>query len=73
MTAAGMAPSLLVGHSLSGLAAILAAAEMPNIAAVATIGAPADLQHILRLFERNDLDTIARDGEAMVAIAGRPF
>ncbi len=73
MTAAGMAPSLLVGHSLGGLAAILAAAEMPDIAAVATIGAPADLQHILRIFEQNDLDAIARDGEAMVAIAGRPF
>lgn len=73
MTAAGMTPSLLVGHSLGGLAAILAAAEMPDIAAVATIGAPADLQHILRLFEQNDLDAIARDGEAMVAIAGRPF
>ncbi len=73
MAASGMTPSLLVGHSLGGLAAILAAAEMPDIAAVATIGAPADLQHILRLFEQNDLDTIARDGEAMVAIAGRPF
>lgn len=73
MDAFGMAPSLLVGHSLGGLAAILAAAKMPHIAAVATIGAPSDLEHILRLFGTDDLEAIERDGEAMVAIAGRPF
>ena len=33
MTEAGMTPSLLVGHSLGGTAAIAAAAEMPSIAA----------------------------------------
>ena len=73
MAAAGMSPSLLVGHSLGGTAAIVAAAELPDVAAVATIGAPADLQHILRLFGPNDLDTIASEGEASVEIAGRPF
>jgi putative redox protein len=46
---------------------------MPDIVAVATIGAPADLQHILRNFRQNDLDTIASEGEASVEIAGRPF
>lgn len=70
MAAAGMSPSLLVGHSLGGAAAIVAAVDMPDIAAVATIGAPADLQHILRLFGPNDLDTIASEGEASVEIAG---
>ena len=73
MTAAGMAPSLLIGHSLGGPAVILAASDLPDIAAVATIGAPADVQHILRLFGQDDLDTIAREGEAVVSIAGRPF
>ena len=73
MAAAGMSPSLLVGHSLGGTAAIVAAAELPDVAAVATIGAPADLQHILRVFRPNDLDTIAGEGEASVLIAGRPF
>lgn len=73
MAVAGMAPSLLVGHSLGGIAAIVAAAEMPDIAAVATIGAPADLQHILRVFRPIDLDTIASKGEASVEIAGRTF
>jgi putative redox protein len=73
MAAGGMPPSLLVGHSLGGTAAILAAGELPEIAAVVTIGAPADLQHIMRFFGPNDLDTITRDGEASVEIAGRPF
>lgn len=73
MAASGMPPSLLLGHSLGGTAAIVAAAELPDIAAVATIGAPADLQHILRVFRPNDLDTIASEGEASVEIAGRHF
>lgn len=73
MAAAGMPPSLLVGHSLGGTAVIVAAADLPEIAAVATIGAPADLRHILRFFGQDDLDTIAREGEASVDIAGRPF
>ena len=73
MAAAGMPPSLLIGHSLGGIAAIVAAGDMPDIVAVATIGAPADLQHILRNFRQNDLDTIASEGEASVEIAGRPF
>lgn len=73
MAAAGMAPSLLVGHSLGGTAAIVAAGEMPEIAAVATISAPADLKHILSHFRPDELDRIAVDGEATVAIAGRHF
>ncbi len=73
MAAAGMAPSLLVGHSLGGIAVIVAAEELPDVAAVVTIGAPADLQHILRFFTPRDLDTISTADEASVEIAGRPF
>ena len=73
MAAAGMSASLLVGHSLGGIAAIVAATELPDVTAVATIGAPADLQHILRVFRPNDLDAIRSEGEATVEIAGRPF
>lgn len=73
MAAAGMSPSLLVGHSLGGTAAIVAASDLPDITAVATIGTPADLQHILRVFQPNDLEAVASTGEASVEIAGRPF
>lgn len=73
MTAAGMTPSLLIGHSLGGTAALVAAADLPDIVAVATIGAPAELQHILKVFNASDLEKVRRDGEASVEIAGRPF
>jgi len=73
MAVAGMPPSLLIGHSLGGTAALMAATTLPDVAAVATIGAPADLQHILGFFRPNDLDIIAARGEALVEIADRPF
>jgi len=64
--------SLLVGHSLGGAAALTAAARLDGIQAVATIGAPADVGHIVHLFE-DDLDTIRDQGEARVTLAGRQF
>lgn len=73
MTAAGMPPSLLVGHSLGGTVALEAAGELPEIAAIATISAPADAEHVLRHFAARDLERIEADGEAEVQIAGRPF
>ena len=44
------APSLLVGHSLGGAAVLSAAAQLDNIKAVATIGAPATVSHVKHLF-----------------------
>lgn len=73
MALSGMDPTLLIGHSLGGSAAIVAAAGMPRVAAVATIGSPADLKHILHLFSDGDLRAIERDGESVVQIADRPF
>lgn len=67
-----MAPTLLVGHSLGGAAVLTAAARMDGIEAVATIGAPADVDHITNLFA-DDLATIREQGEARVDLAGRPF
>jgi uncharacterized OsmC-like protein/alpha-beta hydrolase superfamily lysophospholipase len=65
-------PSLLVGHSLGGAAALTAASRLDGVHAVATIGAPADVEHIVHLFE-DDLDTIRDRGEAQVTLAGRQF
>lgn len=65
---------LLVGHSLGG-AAVLAAADdlgYDQIAAIATIGAPSDVPHVLERIE-GDLDAIRRDGQGNVTIGGRPF
>lgn len=73
MAAAGMPPSLLIGHSLGGAAAIVAAAGLPAINAVVTIGAPVDLHLVLDQFAPEGLVRIMADGEAEVEIAGRPF
>lgn len=73
MAAAGIPPALLVGHSLGGTAALVAAGELDTIAAVAAISAPAAVEHVLEQFAPEDLERIEMDGEAEVQIAGRPF
>jgi putative redox protein len=72
LRSAHRAPVLLIGHSLGGAAILAAAQQIPEAAAVATIGAPFDPEHVRRLF----VDAAARieqDGVAEVAIAGRTF
>lgn len=66
------APQLLVGHSLGGAAVLAVAGDVEEVRAVATIGAPADTAHLTHLFA-DASDEIANDGEACVAISGRPF
>ena len=62
-------PSLLVGHSLGGAAVLAARHRIPEVRAVAVIGAPADPSHIAHLL--GDVrDTIEREGEATVRSAG---
>ncbi|MBD2841819.1 bifunctional alpha/beta hydrolase/OsmC family protein [Erythrobacter sp. KMU-140] len=65
---------LLVGHSLGGAAVLAAASQLGSskVAAVATIGAPSDVPHVLHNIS-GDLDAIERDGEGEVTIGGRPF
>src|SRR5579862_5056929 len=72
MESLGHAPALLIGHSLGGSAALAAAGEIASVKAVATIGAPADVAHVLKLLG----DGVARievEGTAEVRIGGRPF
>jgi putative redox protein len=66
------APELLIGHSLGGAAVLVAAPELPEVKAVATIGAPAEAVHVLHNFAA-DLSRIETEGEAEVRLAGRPF
>jgi uncharacterized protein len=65
--------SLLVGLSLGGAAAIAAAARIPGITGIATIAAPAGVQHVLYQFELAALDRALADGEADVLLGARPF
>lgn len=73
MSKAGKPLSLLVGHSFGGAAAIAAAARIPGITAVATISAPADVQHVLRHFDPAALERVLAEGEADVQLGERPF
>lgn len=71
LTAHYQAPKLFIGHSLGGAAVIFASEQLPNIQAIATIGAPASASHVSHLF--SDLASIKSVGEATVQIGGRPF
>lgn len=72
LTAADLAPSLLIGHSLGGAAVLAAAKDMPSVKAVVTIGAPADPAHVLHNFGTS-IEVIEAEGEADVTLGGRPF
>ncbi|MCV9962721.1 bifunctional alpha/beta hydrolase/OsmC family protein [Pararhizobium sp. BT-229] len=66
------APSLLIGHSLGGAAVLAVAQNIPEVRAVATIGAPADVAHVLKNFGTS-LEEIEKSGAAEVDLAGRKF
>ncbi len=66
------APQILIGHSLGGAAVLAAAGDVPEVRAVATIGAPADAGHVVHNFGAK-IDEIASAGEAEVTLAGRQF
>ena len=66
------APAIIIGHSLGGAAVLAAAQSIPEIKAVATIGAPSDVAHVLHNFDC-DIDQIETEGEAVVNLAGREF
>lgn len=66
------APRILIGHSLGGAAVLAAAASMPEAVAVATIGAPADPDDVLRAFAA-DAERIETEGQGTVTLAGRQF
>lgn len=65
-------PALLIGHSLGGTAALAAAARIASIKAVATIGSPADPEHVIKLFG-DQAENILASGEQEVRLAGRTF
>jgi len=63
------APKLLIGHSFGGTAVIAAAARLPSIVGVVTIGAPANPAHVAHNVVRQKNDGDGFD----VTISGRKF
>jgi len=72
LAARGMAPGLLIGHSLGGAAVIAAAGQIDSVRAVATLGAPADPAHVTHNFGGSE-EEIEATGCAEVKLAGRSF
>ena len=68
----GAGPCGLLGHSLGGAAALLAAHRLKTVRSVVVLGAPASPAHVTGLFVEAETEIRAR-GEAVVEIAGRPF
>lgn len=72
MRTRGMAPTLLIGHSLGGAAVLGVARRLPEVRAVVTVAAPSDPRHVLGLLGDN-VERIRAEGELEVKLAGRPF
>ncbi|MEM8977871.1 MAG: bifunctional alpha/beta hydrolase/OsmC family protein [Pseudomonadota bacterium] len=72
LEAKGMAPSLLIGHSLGGAAVLKAASSLPDLKGVVTLGAPFDPEHVTHNFA-DALPEILSKGIAEVSLGGRPF
>lgn len=61
--------SLLVGHSFGGAAVLSAALNLPEVVAVATVGAPFQPKHAEHLFD-SSIERIRTDGSAEVDFGG---
>jgi putative redox protein len=66
------APQLLIGHSLGGAAVLAVGASIPEVSAVATVGAPSSTDHVTGVFLQS-LPEIESAGVAEVELAGRSF
>jgi putative redox protein len=70
LAAKGMAPDLLIGHSLGGAAILKAAGQIASSKAVVTIGAPFDPDHVTHNFA-GALAEIRETGSGEVSLGGR--
>ncbi len=66
------APTLLIGHSLGGAAVLAAAAQIPESAAVVTIGAPYDAEHVEQTF-LPVVSEVETSGQVVATLGGRSF
>ncbi|QAA80357.1 OsmC family protein [Aequorivita sp. H23M31] len=66
------APTLLIGHSLGGAAAIFAAAQISSIKAVAVINSPSQPSHLTNLL-RSSTSEINEKGKAKINLGGMDF
>jgi len=65
-------PSLIIGHSLGGAAAIFAGSKIDSVRAIVTIGSPSYPEHVSHLLD-DSIEDIEKHGQAKVNIGGREF
>ncbi|MAY32500.1 MAG: osmotically inducible protein C [Rhodovulum sp.] len=70
LEARGLAPDLLIGHSLGGAAVLKAAAEIPSAKGVVTLGAPYDPGHVVHNITRAGPEPLD-DGGMRVTLGGQ--
>ena len=68
----GAGPCVLVGHSLGGAAAVLAASRLHTVSAVVAVASPASAAHVEHLFDEESLRRIREQGAGEVVIGPRP-
>ena len=73
MTDQGIGPSGIVGHSLGGTVALIAATRIGTIESVAVVNAPCSPDHILRHIGVEAQEAAVSEGRAEVMLAGRRF
>ncbi len=66
------APTLIIGHSLGGAAALFAAEQIPSIKAVVVINSPSRPSHVMHLL-RDTTAEIVKKGKAKVNLGGMDF
>lgn len=67
-----MPPALLIGHSLGGAAVLASADQISSVRAVVTIGAPAEVSHVLSHFG-DAAEMARRQGTATVKLGTQSF
>lgn len=67
----GTGPCVLVGHSLGGSAAVLAASRLHTVTAVVAVASPASAAHVEHLFTTTELQRIRQRGRGQVTIGSR--
>ena len=68
----GAGPCVLVGHSLGGAAAVLAASRLHTVTEVVAVASPASVAHVEHLFSDDALEQIRSEGSGEVKIGPKP-
>ena len=72
LASTGMAPTMLIGHSLGGAAVLKAENKIKGLKAVITLGAPFDPGHVTHNLA-DAIPAIMENGTAEVSLGGSPF